>query len=318
MTTISIDPVGAQVVRTALNLGLFQQLQGAESDLQSLSDSLSVSPRGLRPLLHLLSSLQLIRETGGRYRVAGGLNDFLVERWPDLNRDLPVPKDWDKLEEAVRTGTCVRRSIEGKADAGQFFSGIVDTLFRLHFGLAKHVGSILPQSIEKVLDLGAGSAVWSLGVLTHNDSAKVVAVDLEKVLQEVTARFVREKGLADRYELRAGSYHDVELEPGHYDLVYLGHVIHSEGWEASRSLLKRCRAALRKGGMLAISEWVGSVPRGDDYHANLFDLNMLMFTEKGLVFDAEEMEALVREAGFPEHRWEKGPGQYPVLIATRD
>ena len=211
----------------------------------------------------------------------------------------------------------MRAAIEGKSDAGNFFSGIVETLYRLHSGLARHLAGKLPPDIEKVLDLGAGSAVWSLGLATQREGVKVVAVDHAKVLDEVTLDFVKRCSLQERYELRPGSYHEVELEESFYDLIYLGHVIHSEGWEASRKLMKRCFRTLRPGGLLAIAEWVGSEPRELDYHANLFDLNMLMFTEHGLVFTAGEMEQLGGEAGFSDFEWVKGPGQYPVLLTRK-
>ena len=317
LADLHIDPVGGRAIETAIEVGLFSRLKDQAWPLEDLATVLEVSPRGLRPLLHLLTSLGLVLEDGGEYSAPGELVSFLEQVWPEKKKALVTPPDWKELTKAVRTGRCIRRPIEGEADAGNFFSGIVETLFRLHSGLAKHVGSTLPSSIEQILDLGAGSAVWSLGVLTHNPKAHVVAVDMDKVLREVTSKFVEETGFSEHFELRPGSYHEVELEPQHYDLVYLGHVIHSEGWEATRSLLKRCFYTLKPGCLLAVAEWVGSTPRGKDYHANLFDLNMLMFTEWGLVFDTQEMEALVSEAGFVEAYWEKGPGQYPVLIAKK-
>lgn len=313
----NLDPVAGRAVEAALAIGLIEKLKNGPGTVVDLAESLEVSERGLRPLIYLLSSTGLLEENYAKVKLTDAGRTFLNETWPGLKARLPVLPDWDKLEAAVRTGSCVRPAIEGDRDAGSFFSGVVETLFLLHSGLALFVAGELSGGLSPVLDLGAGSAVWSLHYLKKNPHSLAVAVDHAKVLQEVTLRFVTDHSLAPRYELRAGSYHEVELEAKRYELIFLGHVIHSEGWEASRSLLARCHRALKPGGWLVIAEWVGSEPRNLDYHANLFDLNMLMFTERGLVFTAREMEKLCDEAGLEPQSWIKGPGQYPVLTAQK-
>jgi SAM-dependent methyltransferase len=314
---INIDPVGAEAVRVAQGIGIFRLLETSPATIEQLARISGASPRGLRPLLYLLSSLELVTQEEERFRLGDDCLRYLAQEWPDREAELDTPADWKELERAVMTGSCVRSPIEGEVDAGGFFKGVVDTLFRLHSKIAVNLATHLPSQVLKTLDLGAGSAVWSLGLMSQRDTVETVAVDHPEVLQSVTRRFVEEHGLSSRYELRPGSYHTVKLEPDRYDLVYLGHVIHSEGWEASRSLLARCLDTLKPGGTLAIAEWVGSEPRAEDYHANLFDLNMLMFTRNGLVFTAREMEELCKEAGFQQMRWIPGPGEYPVLLVTK-
>ena len=318
MTPPNLDPVGGKAVETGLSVGLFERLTKGPAKPDVLATDCGVSERGLRPLLYLLGSLGLLQESEDRvFSLHPGTEHFLKEEWPSQREALTTPEDWRNLEQAVLTGRCVRPPIEGEEDGGNFFSGVVETLFGLHSKIAWALEAKLPGGIHRVLDLGAGSAVWSLGIAAQRNDVSVVAVDLEKVLEETTRKFVERHDATEKYEFRTGSYHTVPLEEEQYDLVYLGHVIHSEGWEASHNLLRRCRQALRPGGLLAIAEWVGSKPRSADYHANLFHLNMLMFTENGLVFDAEEMEQLCREAKYEDLQWVKGPGKYPVLLAEK-
>lgn len=307
----SLDPVAGRAVEVALELGLFSCEPGT---LEQLAHRLEVAPRGLRPLLFLLASLELIEQDQDLFRVAQSTPAYLAEVWPEVEfyRD----QNWKELDRAVRTGKCVRPAIEGQADGGEFFTGVVDILFGLHSPVARHLVNHLP-SARRVLDLGAGSAVWSLALAKTDPQVRVVAVDHQRVLDEVTSRFLQEHGVESQYELRAGSYHEVELEPEGYDLIYLGHVVHSEGWQASTSLLRRCCQALATDGVLVIAEMVGATPRSGDYQSNLFDLNMLMFTEAGLVFDRQELEQLAGDGGFSQLRWVEGVGQYPVLLARK-
>lgn len=311
----SLDAVGCKAFEVALAISLFEQLDKEPGTIAQLAQRCQVSARGLRPLLFLLASVGCVQEQGATFHPSPELHQFLEERWPEQQSQATPTKDWEELEKAVRTGQCVRPPIEGSQDGGEFFSGVVETLFGLHFSLAKSITDSLPSHSLKVLDLGAGSAVWSLGLAVQRDNVEVVAVDHQRVLESVTRNFLAKHKMESRYTLRPGDYHNVELEAEHYDVIYLGHVVHSEGWDASVTLLKRCKDALAPDGTVVIAEWVGSTPRADDYHANLFDLNMLMFTEHGLVFDAPEMEELAARSGFRRLRWVKGAGKYPVLFA---
>lgn len=304
-------------MQVALEIGLFKMLSKTPITSEQLAHECRCSPRGLRPLLYLLSSLDLIRETAKGFVSSPVTKSYLKNRWRREWEAFPVIPEYELLGQAVRTGRPIRPPVEGSDDEGEFFSNIVPALFELHLPDAQHLAGQLPIGLNTVLDLGAGSAVWSLPLATARPEVRVVAVDRAKVLRDVTSEYLQKHGVSDRYELRAGSYHDVELPAETFDLVYLGHLLHADGWELSRHLLARAYAALVPGGYLVIAEIVGTEPRSLDYPSNVFDLNMLMLTEAGLVFTRNELQQLVGEAGFACWEWVQGPGDYPVLLARK-
>lgn len=312
-----LDPISGRAIQVAVDTGLLRLMTKKPQPLEALARGCSCSPRGLRPLLYLLTAVDLIRESREGFFLAPGAMRYVEKKWPAAFAAFPVIPEYEHLESAVRQGRPLRAPVESDEDQGEFFAGIVPTLFDLHYPTAESLAQAIPETVRTVLDLGAGSAVWSLALARQRPEVKVTAVDREKVLREVTDGVLRRHGVREQFELVPGNYHQVELEEAAFDLVYLGHLLHADGWELSRSLLARAFAALKFEGLVAVAEIVASKPRSRDYASNVFDLNMLMLTENGLVFTAAELEDLARAAGFTAPRWIRGPGDYPTLLARK-
>lgn len=304
-------------VAAAVDLGVFSALHQGHQQLDSLARACNCQPRGLEPLLHTLTSLGLLEFAQNQWTMAPDTALFLVPDSPAylgglLRHQVNSLPRWTSLAETVRQGRSVHPPIEGDEDDGAFFTGFVDALFNLNYPAAQVVAAQL-GSVRSALDLGCGSAVWSLALAQLLPELRVRAVDRQSVLENITRPFLQRFGVAQRYELMAGNFREVDL--GHSDAIFLGHILHSEGERASMQLLTRCRQALKPGGQLVIAEMVASSPRSAEVFPNLFDLNMLMWTEEGTVFTAEQLESMCREAGFSHCRWVQVPAPSPILVA---
>jgi hypothetical protein len=268
--------------------------------------------------LRLLASVDLVRMAkDSGFFLAPGARRYVKKRWRDDWEAFPLIPEYAQLELAVRSGRPIRPPVEGVDDDGDFFSTVVPALFELHRPDAQFLAQRTPDTVRRALDLGAGSAVWSMALAQIRPPLQVLAVDRPKVLDQVTSRYLADHGVASQYELRAGNYHQVDLESEAYDIVYLGHLLHADGWEASRRLLARTYSAVAPDGYVAVAEIVAAEPPQFSYAPSVFDLSMLMLTEHGLVFTARELTALVSEAGFRDLRWLRGPGDYPCLLAKK-
>jgi SAM-dependent methyltransferase len=315
-----LDPISGRAIEVALELGLFEKLLQGGLTVWQLCQQTGCPERGLRPLLYLLASTGLLEMDAAEpdsFFLAQGAIRYVGYYWPEAWETLPVVPEYAELERAVRTGHPVRTPVEGAGDAGGFYSGVTPALFDLHWPDAEFLAQCLPEGIARVLDLGAGSGVWSIPLAWARPGLRVVAVDRARVLSDVTTPYLSKHGVLASYQLRPGDYHTVSLEEASYDLVLLGHVLHADGWSASRALLGRAFRALAPGGLLLVAEILGGDPRSEDYTANVFDLSMLMLTENGVVFTGAELERLVEEAGFAYWDWLEGPGDYPLLLAGK-
>lgn len=312
-----LDPISGRAIEVANNIGLWGRLNRTPKSLGGLAEDLGCSERGLRPLLHLLAATGLVRAESDGFRLAAGALRYVRKKWASAYAAFPEIPEYEGLEQAVRTGRPVRPPVEGSADEGAFFATVVPTLFDLHLPDAQYLASQIPDSVQRVLDLGAGSGVWSLALAVQRPDVRVVAVDRPQVLDGVTRDFLLRHRVLEQYELWPGDYHQVKIPEGGFDLVLLGHLLHADGWEGSRQLLARACSALRAGGYLAVAEIVASEPRDQEYAPNVFDLSMLMLTENGVVFSRRELSGLVAEAGLVDASWIQGPGEYPLLLARR-
>ena len=110
------------------------------------------------------------------------------------------------------------------------------------------------------------------------------------------------------------------LEPESYDIILLGHIMHSEGIKRSCALLQESYRCLKKGGKLVLAEVFADRDRPASVFVQLFALNMLIQTEEGCVFTESQLAEMLAEAGFrdvirpPLPYWEH---ESPVLIATK-
>jgi hypothetical protein len=157
-----------------------------------------------------------------------------------------------------------------------------------------------------ILDVGAGSAIWSLTLARETPGATVTAVDWPAVL-EVAAETATNFGLADRLTTIAGNYHEVPWPADAFDLVFLANITHLETPAGNRALFAKAKAALKLGGRIAIVDVFAGHPRGD-LNRTLYTLGLALRTEHGHVYSVEAFAPLLVEAGF------HAPRLYPLEV----
>ncbi len=102
-----------------------------------------------------------------------------------------------------------------------------------------------------------------------------------------------------------------------YDVATLGHILHSEGEERSRRLLRKVFRALKPGGVITIAEWLVNDRRTRPLDSLMFAVQMLVNTDRGDVFSFNEIKTWLEEAGFKKVRKFSVPGGSPLILATK-
>ncbi len=312
------------VIEAAVRHGIFDLLDKRPLTAVQVAAKTRASQRGVNAVLDLLVSFGLLQHKGTRFALTPESAAFLVSGKPAYHgtffrhiSDQILP-NWLKLNEIVRTGRPAAR-VNSQKQGARFFAEFVESLFPLSFpaasALGHHLGMSKSSTPVSVLDIGAGSGVWGIGIAKQSPQVRIHAVDWPEVLK-VTRRVAKKHGLAQSLSTAAGDFFKADFGKGHR-LATIGHILHSEGRERSRRLLKKVFGALAPGGTVAIQEFVPNDDRTGPPNALIFAVNMLVNTEAGDTFTFAEMSRWLRSAGFKNPRLLNVPSVSPLILADK-
>jgi ubiquinone/menaquinone biosynthesis C-methylase UbiE len=181
--------------------------------------------------------------------------------------------------------------------------------------LAEHLKLSKAKDKIRVLDLAAGSGIWGIALTQKSPRVRVTAVDWAGMIP-TTKRITQKFGVGDRFNYVEGDILETNFGSD-YDIATLGHILHSEGEERSRELLKKTFRALKPGGVIAIAEWLVNNERTEPAPALMFAVQMLVNSEKGDTFSFNEIKNWLEDVGFKKVRKLDAPGPSPLILATK-
>jgi 3-hydroxy-5-methyl-1-naphthoate 3-O-methyltransferase len=304
---------------------VFETLDGGPKTAEEVSAATGASARGLRYLMNgLLGFGLLARDGDGRYTLTAESAAFLVPSRPSYiggffrHMSTQLIPGWLHLTETVQSGK-PQRAVNEQEPGSEFFVEFVTDLFPLNYPSAGILAQALgvPQAAApySVLDLATGSGVWGIGVAQTSPQVTVTAVDWPEVLK-VTEQMAARFGLSDRMRYVAGDLADADFGTGH-QLATLGHILHSEGPDRSRRLLKKTFDALASGGTIAIAEYLVNEDRTGPPVGLIFAVNMLLHTAEGDTFSLDEIRGWLIGVGFENVRTLDIPGPSPLILADK-
>jgi len=161
---------------------------------------------------------------------------------------------------------------------------------------------LIPQdgSPLQILDIAAGHGMYGIAMAQYNPHAEITGQDWSNVL-DVARENAARAGIAERYRTLPGSAFEVEFG-GPYDLVLVPNFAHHFDPAAATEFFRKCRAALKPGGRIALIEFVPDEDRVSPPAQAAFALTMLVGTPKGDAYTFSEYESMLRDAGFRD--WE--------------
>jgi len=184
---------------------------------------------------------------------------------------------------------------------GVLYSQVVETLGSLNEYFADKLAGLLRASHRipvgaNILDVGAGSGVWSLALVAMDPSAKVTAVDRPAVLERTKAYFGA-AGKAARLTTIAGGWKSAALPPASFDVVILANVCHLESSEDAAIMVQRFQKVLHPDGILLIIDTFPDQKKRESLHVQLSRLRLGLRTHKGDLHNLSSYRRWIRQAG---------------------
>lgn len=312
------------ILEAAIRHGVFDLLDTGSKTSEEVACETGTSQRGMGMLLDALVGLEFLAKQGDRFELTPESATFLVGSKPDFQGGLyrhisrQLLPHWLELADSVRTGKPAV-SVNREEVGGPFFQEFVEDLFPRAYEAAQQVADHLRIADVtgpfRVLDVAAGSGVWSIPMAEKSPHVEVTVVDWPEVIP-VSQRVTERRGVRDRYRFLEGDLLATEFGTG-YRAAILGNILHSEGERRSRELLRRVFSALEPGGTIVIAEMLPNEERTGPPHALVFALNMLVHTDEGDVFSFEQIAGWLRETGFIDARLLEAPSPSPLILATK-
>ena len=314
----------AQALMAGTELDFFTHINNGKHTAKEIALAAKASERGTRRLLDALVGLGYLSKKDNNYYLEPVSKRFLVRGQPTflgpmVNETRIVWESWSHLTEVVKSGRPFT-AVDTEQTGRDFFPKLVAAIFPMSYGAASAAVQMIPEKARKrirnILDVAAGSAAWSIAFAQAIPDARVTVVDYPEVNQ-VARDFTTRLGVADRYEYLEGNLREVDFGRKKYDLVILGHIIHTEGEKWGKKLIQRASRALKDDGLLLIGEMVPNDDRTGPALPLVFGLNMLLNTEHGDVFTMREYREWLKASGFKKVSTIDAPGPSPLILASK-
>src|SRR5436305_14950685 len=247
------------IISAAAGNKVFDALENGAKTAEEVAKETVASPRALRILMNALVGLDLLKkDRRGRYSLTPESAAFLISERPGTHAGFfgaiapQLISRWLRLSDIVREG---RRAVavNQETEGTEFFSQLVERIIPMSYPSAQKLGDHLKLAKTKnevrVLDLAAGSGIWGIALGQKSPRVRVTAVDWAGMIQ-TTKRITQKYGVRDRFNFVEGDLSQADFGHG-YDIATLVHILHSEGDDRSRKLLKKTFRALKSGGVIA-------------------------------------------------------------------
>lgn len=298
MNDVGAQELGALVasVAAAVESGVLLALVDGPVEPHVLAARTGTDPVALERVLAVLVAADLLVRDGDRVALESAVRadgEVAPGGLPGLARL------FGNVPAFLRHGARVAKMDGAARERADAYAPTVGDLGRLFAEPAKDLAQSLPPP-RRVLDVGAGSGVWSLAMLEAAPLAHATALDLEPVLPSFLARAAR-LGLAERVGTLAGDFHEAALPAAAFDRVVLANVLHLETATRAARLIERTAVALAPGGELVVVDVFPVGPGGVLGHA-AYELHLAMRTGAGRAHAEEAIAAWCRSAGLAPGR----------------
>jgi len=289
----------SRVLLSAVELKIFTVLDKHMMTSGDVSSKINTDFRATDRLLNALCAIGILKKVKEKFYNTDLASKYLVEGKPEFMGGLyhtnHLWNTWSYLTDSVIKGS----SYKGEQNKKEKAEWVEAFIAAMHYrGVSQ--GKILAMMVDltnvnKILDLGGGSAAFSMELIKKKPTANAVVLDLPHVIP-LTKEYVKNADLIDKFQFIEGNYLTADFND-RYNLILLSAIVHINSYEQNKSLIQKCSDALNENGMIIINDFVMNEDRVSPAHGALFSINMLVGTVSGDTYTENEMREWFEAAG---------------------
>lgn len=288
------------ILSLGANSGCFESLQ-KEQSAEELAKANGWNEVITFRLLQCLQAYGFIKKTKNGYKNTAFISNFATEKSPySQTRSLQLYNSSNDMNKRIINALENSPPRERPPITAVFNSKIL-------LGMAEHcVRGGTQQTIallnklnkikaaKKMLDLGGGHALYSIGLTASNPGLESVIFDLPEVVEKAAKAVVKSHG-AERISFIKGDFMSDDLGQG-YDFVLCSDVLHRTKDEML-DLLAKVHRSMVKGAVLAVKEsHLDSLQK--NRFASYFALMLSSFDTEQRVFSSQGFRSIIEAPGF--------------------
>jgi predicted O-methyltransferase YrrM len=271
---------------------------------EDVADKLKGDKRGVKMLLNALSAMDLLVKKEDIYSNTPLSLTFLSKTSSRYMGHIVLHhhdliESWSRLDRAVLSGCSVRHGVTHTHEEQRenFLMGM--------FNLAMNLAPVLTPKIDlsgrrHLLDLGGGPGTYAIHFCMNNPQLKATVYDMPTT-RPFAEKTIAKFNLQNRIDFKDVDYLEEDIE-GIYDVAWLSQILHGEGPEDCRNIIKKAVSALEPGGMILIHDFILNDNMDGPVFPALFSLNMLLVTPSGQSYSEKQIRDMLSEAGVREIR----------------
>ncbi|WP_319543289.1 methyltransferase [uncultured Pseudodesulfovibrio sp.] len=296
----------AKVVMSAVDLKLFDRLDGLPRSASELADEIGGMVERLEPLLNLMVAADLVVKSEEGYQNTSRASEFLVSSAPRyqgscmrLTMRFNAMVE-DRITELVcggevshtKTDWGIDESIEGSAqDAmGGALSHVLEFTAALP-GFSK---------FRLMGDIGGNHGLYTMGVLERNKDMSGVIFDLPSVVEKSQAQCDK-YGFGDRVTTQGVDFRKDHLPAGEFDLILTSHVLYIFKQDLVGTL-RRIAEGLKPGGWFVSHHYSGYGKPGYEMSKTSLELLTRLCGYSSHFIEQEELVGILESLGFDNIR----------------
>ena len=299
--------------------GLFAALADGPLTADEVATKAGLDARAVLLTLRGLAGLGLIAGDGDRWAIAAGYADLLVPGAPDdrtaiLEHLAGMWEAWGRLPEVLREGRPVRRADLPGADRRAGFRAFIMCMHQLSARSAEAFAA-LPELADAAsfLDVGAGPGTYAIAMARRTPALRATSSTAPRRwrLRASSPRGRRCRSVRLHRATRLPTIRSGFMQ------VLLSAAAARPTSGGMPGVVARGAAALAPADCWRSMEFVLDPGGTSPAEAAIFGVNMLVNTETGRTYEAEELEVMMREAGLEPAGRRPLAGRSLLILARR-